>query len=52
VTDFKPGDTVSFTDKHLRERIDTITRLKCQNLLPAIRWRAMASVARVTAQGY
>ena len=24
---FKLGDTVSFTDKHLRERIGTITRM-------------------------
>jgi hypothetical protein len=39
---FKPGDTVSFTDKHLREHIGTITRMNaktCSILCDGEQWR-------------
>ena len=49
VTDFKLGDTVSFTDKHLRERIGTITRLNtktCSLLCDGEQWRVSPGLLR------
>ena len=50
--EFKPGHTVAFTDKHLRECVGTIVGIKPKtcSLLPAVRRRAMARGA-VTAAG-
>jgi hypothetical protein len=53
MTIFRVGDAVSFTDKHLREPIGTITRLNsktCSIIYDGEQWRAMASVTRATAQ--
>jgi hypothetical protein len=33
--EFKPGHTVAFTDKHLRECVGTIVGINPKNLLPA-----------------
>lgn len=49
VTEFKLGDTVSFTDKHLRERIGTITRLNtktCSLLCDGEQWRVSPGLLR------
>lgn len=49
VTAFKIGDTVSFTDKHLRERIGTITRLNtktCSLLCDGEQWRVSPRLLR------
>lgn len=49
VTEFKRGDTVSFTDKHLRERIGTITRLNaktCSLLCDGEQWRVSPGLLR------
>lgn len=47
--EFKLGDTVSFTDKHLRERIGTITRLNtktCSLLCDGEQWRVSPGLLR------
>lgn len=49
VTTFKLGDTVSFTDKHLRERIGTITRMNTKTyslLCDGEQWRVSPSLLR------
>lgn len=49
VTEFKLGDTVSFTDKYLRERIGTITRLNtktCSLLCEGEQWRVSPGLLR------
>jgi hypothetical protein len=49
VTGFKLGDTVSFMDKHLRERIGTITRLNtktCSLLCDGEQWRVSPGLLR------
>lgn len=49
MTEFKLGDTVSFTDKHLRERIGTITRLNaktCSLLGDGEQWRVSPGLLR------
>lgn len=49
VTVFKLGDTVSFTDKHLRERIGTITRMNtktCSLLCDGEQWRVSPGLLR------
>ena len=46
---FKLGDTVSFTDKHLRERIGTITRMNaktCSLVCDGEQWRASPALPR------
>jgi len=46
---FKLGDTVSFTDKHLRERIGTITRINaksCSLLCDGEQWRVSPGLLR------
>ena|SRR5664279_796173 len=46
---FKLGDTVSFTDKHLRERIGTITRMNTKTyslLCDGEQWRVSPSLLR------
>ena len=48
-TVFKLGDTVSFTDKHLRERIGTITRMNTKTyslLCDGEQWRVSPSLLR------
>lgn len=45
----KLGDTVSFTDKHLRERIGTITRINtksCSLLCNGEQWRVSPALLR------
>ena len=47
--EFKLGDTVSFTDKHLRERIGTITRINaksCSLLCEGEQWRVSPGLLR------
>lgn len=49
VTMFKLGDTVSFTDKHLRERIGTITRMNTKTyslLCDGEQWRVSPGLLR------
>lgn len=49
VTVFKLGDTVSFTDKHLRERIGTITRMNTKTyslLCDGEQWRVSPGLLR------
>lgn len=49
VPSFKPGDTVSFTDKHLRERIGTITRVNTKTyslLSDGEQWRVPPRLLR------
>jgi hypothetical protein len=49
VTEFKLGDTVSFTDKYLRERIGTITRLNaktCSLICDGEQWRVSPGLLR------
>ncbi len=49
VAAFKLGDTVSFTDKHLRERIGTITRMNTKTyslLCDGEQWRVSPSLLR------
>lgn len=49
MTTFKLGDTVSFTDKHLRERIGTITRLNtktCSIICEGEQWRVSPALLR------
>jgi hypothetical protein len=46
---FKLGDTVSFTDKHMRERIGTITRINaksCSLLCDGEQWRVSPGLLR------
>jgi hypothetical protein len=46
---FKLGDTVSFTDKHLRERIGTITRMNaktCSLICDGEQWRVSPALLR------
>ena len=46
---FKLGDTVSFTDKHLRERVGTITRINtksCSLLCDGEQWRVSPGLLR------
>lgn len=46
---FKPGDTVSFSDKHLRERVGTITRINtktCSVLCEGEQWRVSPGLLR------
>lgn len=46
---FKLGDTVSFTDKHLRERIGTITRMNTKTysvLCDGEQWRVSPGLLR------
>ena len=46
---FKLGDTVSFTDKHLRERVGTITRLNtrtCSIICDGEQWRVSPALLR------
>ena len=46
---FKLGDTVSFTDKHLRERIGTITRMNtrtCSLSCDGEQWRVSPALLR------
>lgn len=46
---FKLGDTVSFTDKHLRERIGTVTRMNTKTyslLCDGERWRVSPGLLR------
>lgn len=46
---FKLGDTVSFTDKHLRERIGTVTRINaksCSLLCDGEQWRVSPGLLR------
>ncbi|MYN08913.1 hypothetical protein [Pseudoduganella aquatica] len=48
-TAFKLGDTVSFTDKHLRERIGTVTRINaksCSLLCDGEQWRVSPGLLR------
>lgn len=47
--EFRVGDTVSFTDKHLRERFGTITRLNaktCSLLCDGEQWRVSPGLLR------
>jgi len=47
--EFKLGDTVSFTDKHLRERIGTIIRINaksCSLLCEGEQWRVSPGLLR------
>lgn len=49
MTTFKLGDMVSFTDKHLRERIGTITRLNtktCSIICEGEQWRVSPALLR------
>ncbi|TFW18284.1 hypothetical protein [Duganella callida] len=49
VATFKLGDTVSFTDKHLRERIGTVTRINvksCSLLCDGEQWRVSPKLLR------
>ncbi len=49
VATFKLGDTVSFTDKHLRERIGTVTRINaksCSLLCDGEQWRVSPALLR------
>lgn len=49
VATFKLGDTVSFTDKHLRERIGTITRMNTKTyslLCDGEQWRVSPGLLR------
>lgn len=49
VSAFKLGDTVSFTDKHLRERIGTITRMNTKTyslLCDGEQWRVSPGLLR------
>ena len=49
VATFKLGDTVSFTDKHLRERIGTITRMNaktCSLICDGEQWRGSPALLR------
>ena len=49
VIPFKLGDTVSFTDKHLRERIGTITRMNTKTyslLCDGEQWRVSPGLLR------
>jgi hypothetical protein len=49
VAAFKLGDTVSFTDKHLRERIGTITRMNTKTyslLCDGEQWRVSPGLLR------
>lgn len=49
VSAFEIGDTVGFTDKHLRERIGIITRLNaktCSLLVDGEQWRVSPSLLR------
>ncbi|MES2742470.1 MAG: hypothetical protein V4754_16210 [Pseudomonadota bacterium] len=49
VAPFKLGDTVSFTDKHLRERIGTVTRINiksCSLLCDGEQWRVSPALLR------
>lgn len=49
VATFKLGDTVGFTDKHLRERIGTITRMNtktCSLLCDGEHWRVSPGLLR------
>jgi hypothetical protein len=46
---FKLGDTASFTDKHLRERIGTVTRINaksCSLLCDGEQWRVSPGLLR------
>lgn len=46
---FKLGDTVSFTDKHLRERVGTVTRINaksCSLLCDGEQWRVSPGLLR------
>ena len=45
---FKLGDTVSFTDKHLRERMGSITRMNTKTSLvcDGEQWRVSPSLLR------
>lgn len=46
---FKLGDTVGFTDKHLRERIGTVTRINaksCSLLCDGEQWRVSPGLLR------
>jgi hypothetical protein len=46
---FKLGDTVSFTDKHLRERVGTITRMNTKTyslLCDGEKWRVSPGLLR------
>src|SRR5450830_310683 len=47
--EFKLGDTVGFTDKHLRERIGTVTRINaksCSLLCDGEQWRVSPGLLR------
>lgn len=49
VTAFKLGDTVSFTNKHLRERIGTVTRINaksCSLMCEGEPWRVSPGLLR------
>lgn len=49
VSAFKVGDTVGFTDKHLRERIGTVIRLNaktCSLLVDGEQWRVSPGLLR------
>jgi len=49
VAEFKLGDTVGFTDKHLRERIGTVTRINaksCSLLCDGEQWRVSPGLLR------
>ncbi len=49
VAAFKLGDTVGFTDKHLRERIGTVTRINaksCSLLCDGEQWRVSPALLR------
>lgn len=48
-TSFKLGDTVAFTDKHLRERVGTITRMNpktCSLICDGEQWRVSPGLLR------
>lgn len=49
LTAFKPGDSVGFTDRHLRERIGTVTRINaktCTILCEGEQWRVSPGLLR------